>query len=151
MPRPRKHRRLRHAHQPIVFKPVGLPMQSLDCTILDVEELEALRLADLEGRYQEDAAEQMGVSRSTFQRIVTQARSKVTQALVMRTALQIKDATLRVAIVQWHCDHCGHKWQIEHGSGHGKPQVCPACASHRIRKRHSEGPSHQKQKRRPVS
>ncbi len=144
MPRPRKHRRLRHEHQPIIFKPVGLPLQSLDCTILDVEELEALRLADLEGRYQEDAAEQMGVSRSTFQRIVTRARRKVTQALVLHTALQIKDATMRVVVVQWHCDNCGHKWQIEHGSGHGKPQTCPACASASNSETALRRPSHQK-------
>jgi len=106
--------------------------------IIDVEELEALRLADLEGRYQEDAAEQMGVSRSTFQRIVTQARCKVTQALVTCTALQIKDATIRIAVVEWRCNNCGHTWQIQHGSGHGKPQTCPACDSRMIRRRHSE-------------
>ena len=58
------------------------------------EELEALRLTDLEERYQADAAEQMGVSRSTLQRIVTEARRKVTQALVEGAALHIEGGTI---------------------------------------------------------
>ena len=137
MPRPRKHRRLRHEHEPAIYKPVGVPLKSLECMILLVEELEALRLADLEGCYQEDAAKQMAVSRSTFQRIVTEARRKVARALVEGTALRIEDATIRVVANRWHCDDCGHNWQIEHGSGRGNPASCPECASRAIRERRS--------------
>jgi len=53
--------------------------------------LEALRLADLEGRYQEKAAEQMGVSRSTFQRIVTELAAR-SPALVEEPPLHIEGA-----------------------------------------------------------
>ncbi len=135
MPRPRKHRRLMREPRSAIYKPVGVPLKSLDWTVLLPEELEALRLADLEGRYQEDAAEQMGVSRSTFQRIVTEARRKVALALVGGTALQIEGGALRAAAVRWHCTDCGHNWEIEHGSGQGKPETCPVCRSRAIRER----------------
>ena len=49
---------------------------------LSLDELEALRLADLEGQYQADAAELMGVSRQTFGRIIATAHRKVAEALL---------------------------------------------------------------------
>lgn len=56
------------------------------------DELEALRLADLEGLYQETAAERMGVSRATFGRILTRARAAVAEALVGGKVLVIGEA-----------------------------------------------------------
>ena len=135
MPRPRKQRRLKHPHQTAIYKPVGVPLNGLDYTVLLAEELEALRLTDLEQRYQEDAAEQMAVSRSTFQRIVTEARRKVAYALVKGTALQIEDSSIQAVVFRWHCNDCGHNWQVKHGSGQGKPSVCPKCSSRTIRER----------------
>jgi uncharacterized protein len=138
VPRPRKHRRLSREPQPAVFKPVGAPLESLDCVVLLHEELEALRLTDLEGKHQEDAAEEMGISRSTLQRVVTEAHRKVAQALVTGSALQIEGGTFRVAAVRWHCTECGSDWDVVHGSGQGEPNVCPVCGSHSIRER--QGP-----------
>jgi predicted DNA-binding protein (UPF0251 family) len=71
------------------FKPRGIPMTDLEEVGLGMDELEALRLADLEGCYQEDAAKAMGVSRQTFARIVESARRKVAEALVNGKALRI--------------------------------------------------------------
>ncbi len=133
MPRPRKHRRLIHEPRPAIYKPVGVRLAGLESVTLLPEELEALRLADLEGCYQEQAAEQMGISRSTFQRIVTDARKKVAQALVEGAALQVEGLTVRVPVVLWHCDDCHHRWDVAHGSGQGDPRVCPACGSQAIR------------------
>src|SRR5512137_2168346 len=113
MPRPRKRRRLWHEPQPAIFKPVGVPLQRLAHVTLLHEELEALRMADLEGRYQAESAEQLGVSRSTFQRIVVEARRKVVQALVDGAALHIEGGTFRVAATCWQCSECGHRWEIE--------------------------------------
>ena len=135
MPRPRKHRRLRHVHQTATYKPVGVPLANLDRTILLAEELEALRLADLDQQYQEDAANQMAVSRSTFQRIVTEARRKVALALVKGTALEIQDSAIQVMAWRWHCNDCGNNWQVQHGSEQGKPSICPRCSSRVIRQR----------------
>ena len=81
MPRPRKRRRVWSEPRPAIFKPVGIPLDQLKTITLLHEELEALRLVDLEARYQEDAAQQMNISRSTLQRIVSEARHKVTQSL----------------------------------------------------------------------
>lgn len=133
MPRPRKYRRLAHEPHPAIYKPVGVELRSLPCTVLLHEELEALRLADLEANHQEDAASMMGVSRSTFQRILAEGRRKVSHALVTGGALQIEGGTFSVAAVHWHCDECRSGWTVEHGSGLGEPRRCPDCGSRDIR------------------
>ena len=61
----------------------------LDEIILEVDELEAVRLADLDGKYQESAARQMGVSRATFSNIVNRAHTKIAEALIKGRALRI--------------------------------------------------------------
>jgi len=73
------------------FKPIGRPAVELDVETLRLDELEALRLADLEGLYQEAAAERMGVSRATFARILERARSAVARALIEERLLVIGD------------------------------------------------------------
>ena len=57
--------------------------------LLSVDELEALRLSDLGGLSQEEAAARMNVSRATFGRIVEQARRKVAGALVYGREIRI--------------------------------------------------------------
>jgi len=69
------------------FRPTGTPMRSLEQIRLFDDELEAIRLCDLEGLTQQEAGERMGVSRGTVQRLVKQARGKVAQALVHGAAL----------------------------------------------------------------
>lgn len=64
-------------------------MRELQEVTLDADELEAIRLADLEGMYHEDAAQEMGVSRQTFGRIISSARRKVAEGLVHGKALRI--------------------------------------------------------------
>lgn len=65
-------------------------MVELDEVVMTLDEFEALRLADLDGRYQEDAARQMDVSRPTFSRIVESAHRKMADALVHGKALRIE-------------------------------------------------------------
>ena len=50
--------------------------------VLGADEMEALRLGDLMGLMQVDAARRMGISQSTFQRILTAAHRKVAASLV---------------------------------------------------------------------
>ena len=97
MPRPRKRRILSREPRPAIYKPAGVPLDGLRRITLLHEELEALRLADVEGMRQADAAEHMGVSRSTFQRIVCQARRQVALALIEGRALQIEGGTFEVS------------------------------------------------------
>jgi predicted DNA-binding protein (UPF0251 family) len=89
VPRPRKRRVLSRLSHPAIYKPAGIPLDSLNQVRLLQEELEALRLADLEGMTQVEAAQQMGISRSTFQRILSRAHRQIALALCEGQALQI--------------------------------------------------------------
>jgi len=77
------------------FKPIGIPMADLPVLPLQLDELEALRLADREGLYQEEAAERMGVSRVTFGRILQRAHAKVAEALLEGKALLVGEGPVR--------------------------------------------------------
>ena len=108
MPRPRKRRTLGALPRPAIYKPAGVALNDLRVVTLLHEELEALRLADLEGLTQEQAARHMGVSRSTFQRIVSHARRQVSLALAQGHALQIDGGTFQVAPpARWTGAHRG--------------------------------------------
>jgi len=110
------------------FKPRGIPLTSLEEIVLSVDEFEAIRLADLEGLYQEQAAERMKVSRQTFGRIVEAAHRKVAEALVKGKALKIEGGEVEMASMRkFNCDACKHSWEIPYGTG--KPANCPACES----------------------
>ena len=82
MPRPHHLRHITASPRIKGFKPLGTPMGACEWVTLQLDELEALRLADVEGLYQEGAADLMGVSRVTFGRILQQARTKVATALM---------------------------------------------------------------------
>jgi predicted DNA-binding protein (UPF0251 family) len=97
MPRPRKCRLVSDQPRTDYFKPRGVPLHATDEVTLPVEGLEALRLADLEGLEQEEAARRMEVSRPTFSRILAQARQVVSQALVRGIALRIEGGDYRLA------------------------------------------------------
>lgn len=89
MPRPLCPRNIDHRPPADYFKPAGIPMRDLFEVELAADEVEALRLADFEGLYRQDAADRMGISRQTFDRIVRRARAKVAEALVGGHALRI--------------------------------------------------------------
>ncbi len=90
MPRPRCCRRIAGEPPAGIFKPAGIPGRFLEEVVLGLDGLEALRLADLEGLYHEEAATRMGVSRATFGRIVEDARRRVAEALVEGKLLRIE-------------------------------------------------------------
>lgn len=82
------------AHQ--VFKPAGVPARELEEVTLGLDGAEALRLADLEGLYQDAAAQRMGVSRQTFGRIVEAARRAVADAIINGKRLRIEGGEIVV-------------------------------------------------------
>lgn len=96
MPRPPKHRLVGFLPEVTYFKPAGIPLRFLEEEQLGVDELEALRLSDLEGLDQTEAAQKMGVAQSTLQRILTVARRKVAQALVKGKAIRIEGGAYRL-------------------------------------------------------
>jgi len=93
MPRPFKCRRIGWEPPVTCFKPKGIPMRDLENINLSVDELEAVRLADWEGLYQEEAAKKMNVSRQTFGNIVSSAHKKIADCLVNGKVLEIKNLT----------------------------------------------------------
>ena len=90
MARPRKCRFVGCRPNAYYFKPRGIPLFRLEEVSLHMDEVEALRLADYEGLYHEDAAQRMKISRATFGRIIDQARHKVAEALLKGKALRIE-------------------------------------------------------------
>ena len=90
MPRPHKKRRVTHLPPHDYFKPAGVPLPQLEEVSLRIEELEAIRLKDLEGLDHEQSAEEMQISRPTFHRILTSAHRKVALALTQGKALRIE-------------------------------------------------------------
>lgn len=72
------------------YKPAGIPLKELDETILHLDELEAIRLADYEDIYQEEAAKKMGISRQTFGRILKVAHKKIADAMIHGKAIRIE-------------------------------------------------------------
>jgi len=90
MPR-RIRRRIRGRFNHNCFKPCGIRGAELDFEVLTKDEIEAIRLADFEGLYQEEAANQMEVSRPTFSRILANARKKIANALILGRAIEIEN------------------------------------------------------------
>jgi predicted DNA-binding protein (UPF0251 family)/predicted Fe-Mo cluster-binding NifX family protein len=80
-----------------LFKPQGIPARQLEEIYLPFEGYESLRLADLEGLRQEEAAERMRISRQTFGRILSEARKAVTEAIVKGLVLRIEGGEYRMA------------------------------------------------------
>lgn len=97
MPRPFCPRRIAGRPAATLFKPAGVPMRELDEVVLALDEFEALRLADLEGLYQEEAAAQMNVSRPTFSRVVDAAHRKLADALVHGKAIRVEGGPVELA------------------------------------------------------
>jgi len=90
MPRPPKCRLIQDPPQVTYFKPRGVPMTALEEVVLPLEGFEALRLAEIEGLDQDQAAERMNVSRQTFGRILAAARKALAEAVVLGRALRIE-------------------------------------------------------------
>ncbi len=96
MSRPFCCRRIAGRPAAAVFKPIGIPVIELEEVAMTLDEFEAMRLADLDGLYQEQAAERMNVSRPTFSRIIDSAHRKTADALVHGKALRIEGGPVRM-------------------------------------------------------
>ena len=90
MPRPFKCRRVCGTPGTDYFKPRGIPLSDLQEIDLTIAEFEAIRLADLEELYQEDAAKKMNISRQTFGNIINSAHKKIADVLLHAKALKIE-------------------------------------------------------------
>jgi len=94
-PRPKKPRNLNCPHRlpgSTILKPAGIPTKDLEKRVLELDELEAMRLCDGEGLSQADAGRIMSVSRGTIQRLVNSGRKKTVDAIIYCHALVINMA-----------------------------------------------------------
>jgi uncharacterized protein len=89
MPRPRLCRKINFDPWVTYFKPQGIPMRILEVVNLDIDEVEALRLKNIKALEQKEAALKMNISQSTFQRILSSAYKKISEAIIKGKAIRI--------------------------------------------------------------
>ncbi|MCW8996191.1 MAG: DUF134 domain-containing protein [Psychromonas sp.] len=90
-PKIKRHICTEHCAKFSLFKPNGIPAAKLKSIKIAADEFEAIRLVDLMQFSQQDAAQEMQVSRQTFANILKCARRKITSALVNGDALQLRE------------------------------------------------------------
>ncbi|BAS26482.1 hypothetical protein LIP_0625 [Limnochorda pilosa] len=127
MPRPPRERWVHWAPRVTYFTPAGAGVSEGETVQLTVEELEALRLKDVEGLEQEACAAQMGVSRPTFQRILASARRKVAGALVAGRALHVHGGHYRLAGGRFRCRRCAQEFETGPPTPGSPAHGCPRC------------------------
>ncbi len=127
MPRPPKPRWVEFYPRVTYFKPAGVQMRDLGEVVLGVDEMEALRLKDVLGLEQVECADRMNLAQSTFQRILTAARQKVSTAIIKGKALRIEGGTYVISPLTFGCNKCGSRWTNQ--DRHLNEQVCPSCGA----------------------
>lgn len=132
MPRPCKLRFVEYCPNFKAFKPLGVPYSTLEEVYLTFDEIEALRLADFEELYQEEAAKKMNISRQTFGNIIASARKKVADFLLNGKALRIEGGKIMTEERIFNCVDCGYEWKIPFGEK--RPEECPKCGSPNIQR-----------------
>ena len=73
------------------FKPQGIPLRQLEEVVLLPDELEALKLYQIDGLEQTEAGEAMKISQPTFARLLGSANKKIAQAIIKGKAIRIEE------------------------------------------------------------
>lgn len=135
MPRPVKWRKIEKVPEVMQFNPQVKDPSLAGENVLKLEEIEAVRLKDLEGLEQGKCAERMEISRPTFQRVLISAREKIADSLVHGKTIRIEGGKYTRAIHPVRCLDCGRVWEesAENTDRCGDPDyVCPVCSSEHI-------------------
>ncbi len=122
MPRPFKRRMIDGSAEYSYFKPLGVPMRNLEEICLTLDEMEAVRLADLEGLYQAEAAEKMNVSRQTFGNIIKSAHKKIADALINSKAMRVEGGHVEINPPSDEFCPRGGRGRRYRGGGNGPPR-----------------------------
>ncbi|MFC2019252.1 DUF134 domain-containing protein [Chloroflexota bacterium] len=132
MSRPPKCRRVAFLPEATYFKPAGIPLRYLDEVVVSVEEAEAIRLKDLEGLEQEQCAQNMSISRRTFQRVLESVRQKIAEALLHGKAIRIEGGNFEMITRRFRCVQ-DHEWDVPFETMiTSPPGQCPVCNSPEI-------------------
>lgn len=129
MPRPQQNRTV---HQPPLFtefKPLGMKAQDLEPVLLSLDEFEAFRLADHIGLSHAEASEEMGISRTTFTRLIEKARKKIATFIIQGRMLSIDGGAVHFRKNIIKCQSCGHMFKININE---TVTECPVCQSKNI-------------------
>jgi predicted DNA-binding protein (UPF0251 family)/DNA-directed RNA polymerase subunit RPC12/RpoP len=133
--RPTKWRRIEHIPAIPYFIPSQKDVDALPENRLKLEELEAIRLKDLEGLEQSECAEKMEISRPTFQRILLSAREKIADSLVNGKVIRIEGGNFTLHICPVKCFDCSKEWTESYenlASIKSGEYACPACGSNKV-------------------
>ena len=128
MVRPKKCRMVAALPNATYYKPAGVPLRLLNEIRLSIEEAEALRLKELEALEQSEGAAKMGVSRPTFQRILSSARKKVADALLNGKAIRIEGGNFQITGIR-PCCHRDHNKIRQLDSTNMDTANCPVCGN----------------------
>jgi predicted DNA-binding protein (UPF0251 family) len=120
MPRPKKTRTIHHIHVSNQFNPKECEQKRI--ILLNIDELESIRLMDLEGYDQIQSAKMMNLARTTFQRVLESARKKVAQALVDGVPILAKGFDIDDKSIVYHCSECEKDYTYE--------ELCEGNCSH---------------------
>lgn len=136
MVRPTKLRRVEFFPLLQIFGPYDIPDGNKpEEIIMQIEELESIRLKDLEDLDNELCADRMEVSRQTFQRILHTARAKIADCLVNGKTIRIQGGNYTRNICTVECLECGKSWKVSYENYqkilNGEFSCC-SCNSKRI-------------------
>lgn len=139
MPRPRLCRRVSCEPEIDYFKPAGIRLADLSQIVLTVDEYEAVKLKDLQGLEQEEAAKSMNISQPTFHRLIQSARKKIADAIVNGKAIKIEGGNyamsgrgFRGPPSECVCPSCGQREQKEKGTP-CQSKKCLKCGTLMVR------------------
>ncbi len=108
------------------FKPMGIRRSILQKVTLDLDEYEAIRLADYLSMGHAEASDEMEISRSTFTRLIETARKKVAQFIIEGKELFIDGGNIHFRGNLIRCNKCGQLFNIEIKK---TIKTCPECGS----------------------
>ncbi len=126
MPRPKKCRRIGHVQRYRKYGPRDRNQLSNDVITIELDEIESIRLKDIEKLDQSQGAEKMGVSRQTFQNILESARNKVARSIINGLEIHIAGGHIINNQCIAVCEQCGNSFDINKGEWHG---ICEKCGS----------------------
>ena len=136
MARPTKCRKVEFLPETTYFRPLKEGTSSLNKdgdnieeVILKVEELEAMRLKDIEGLTQQECADEMGISRQTFQNVIDNGRKKIAIALTEGRAINIKGGNYAFSFCEFKCKSCNQTYDINYVKD---KNICPSCNSKKV-------------------
>jgi len=129
MPRRKKRRMVSAPPVYSSFKPIGVRRNEIHRVSLDLDEFEAIRLADYMSMDHSEASDEMEISRSTFSRLIETARKKIAQFIIEGKELYIKGGNIHFRGNLIRCNECGNMFSI----GMGETMVvCPNCKSENL-------------------